>query len=184
LQAARSILLDEGLGGLTHARVAEVSGLHRATIYRHWPTVVSLLIEVTREETASALPPASGELRRDLIATLSALRDELASGFGQFLASLLDSAEHDEDLSDAKFRIAAEGLASIRLILEDAMGRNELAPDLDVELGVSQLFGPVLYRRFLSPVPVTDDFLIEIVDAFLVTGRRQARRSRPRGSAP
>ena len=103
------------------------------------------------------------------------------SGFGRFLASLLDSAEHDEDLSDAKFRIAAEGLASIRLILEDAMQRNELAADLDVDLGVSQLFGPVLYRRFLSPEPLTDDFLIAIVDAFLSMRHGSRERTSPNG---
>ena len=174
LSAARSILLEDGLSGLTHARVAEVSGLHRATIYRHWPTVVSLLIEVTRDETASALPQSSGDLREDLIATLSALRDELVNGFGRFLASLLDSAEHDEDLYEAKLRIAAEGLASIRRSLEDAMQRGELAPDLDLDLSVSQLFGPVFYRRYLSREPSSDDFLIAVVDAFL-SARHHAR---------
>jgi AcrR family transcriptional regulator len=172
LSAARSILLDEGLSRLTHARVAEVSGLLRATVYRHWPTAISLLIAVTRDETASALPAPSGDLPADLFATLRTLRDELAGGFGRFLASLMDSAEHDRDLSEAKFRITAEGMASLRLSLEEGMQRRELAADLDLELSVSQLFGPVLYRRFLSREPMSDDLLVQVVDAFLRIHRR------------
>jgi len=168
IRAARSILVDEGVRGLTHARVAEVSGLHRATIYRHWPTTISMLLEVTHEETASALPVLSGELRVDLLATLSALRDELVGGFGRFLASLMDSAERDAALAEAKFRIVDEGLTSMRVSLEGGVRRGELRPDLDLDLGVAQLFGPVFHRRFLSKEPVSDAYLAEVVDAFLV----------------
>lgn len=177
VNAARAILLEEGVNALTHARVSEVSGLHRATIYRHWPTMISLLIEVTRDETAAALPPLIGELRVDLTATLEALRDELAEGFGRFLASLLDRAEHDEDLAEAKFGIVAEGLTTIRTSLEDAVRRGELPSDLDVDLSVSYLFGPVFYRRFLSQMPMSDDFVSAVVDSFLSGhGHSEARR--------
>jgi AcrR family transcriptional regulator len=167
LIAARAILVEEGVLGLSHQRVAEVSGLHRATIYRHWPTTIALLLDVTAQETAAAMPRPTGDLRADLLAALLALRDELVDGFGRFLATLLDRAEFDDELHAAKLEIAANGLASVRVSIDDAIARGDLHQSVEVDVGVAQLFGPILYRRFLSANPISDTFIIEIVDSFL-----------------
>jgi len=172
LAAARELLLGEGLAAMTHARVAEASGLHRATVYRHWPSRVALLLDVTRHETAVTIPAPTGRLRHDLNAGLRAVRDDLVDrGFGRFLAALIDQAERDEDLHAAKVSIVAVGLGAIRAALSEAIERGELRSDLDINAGVSQLFGPILYRRLLSAEQIPDDYIEQLVDNYLAVHR-------------
>lgn len=44
--AAAHILRTLGLPALTHQNVAQQSGLSRATIYRHWPTIPDLIVDL------------------------------------------------------------------------------------------------------------------------------------------
>jgi AcrR family transcriptional regulator len=172
LAAARELLLGEGLAAMTHARVAEVSGLHRATVYRHWPSMVALLLDVTNHETAVTIPAPTGDLCHDLNAGLCAVRDDLVDrGFGRFLAALIDQAERDEDIHAAKVAIVAVGLGAIRAALVAAIERGEFPSDLDVDAGVSHLFGPILYRRLLSAEQIPDDYIAALVDAYLAAHR-------------
>jgi AcrR family transcriptional regulator len=172
LAAARELLLGEGLAAMTHARVAEASGLHRATVYRHWPSMVALLLDVTRHETAVTIPAPTGDLRHDLNAGLRAVRDDLVDrGFGRFLAALIDQAERDEHIHAAKVAIVAVGLGAIRAALASAIERGELPSDLDADAGVSQLFGPILYRRLLSAEQIPDDYIAQLVDTYLAVHR-------------
>jgi AcrR family transcriptional regulator len=172
LAAARELLLSEGLAAMTHARVAEVAGLHRATVYRHWPSMVPLLLDVTRHETAVTIPAPTGDLRHDLNAGLRGVRDDLVDrGFGRFLAALIDQAERDEALHAAKVSIVAVGLGAIRVALCQAIERGELPSDLDIDAGVSQLFGPILYRRLLSAEQIPDGYIEQLVDAYLAAHR-------------
>jgi AcrR family transcriptional regulator len=168
LSAARELLLGEGLAAMTHARVAEASGLHRATVYRHWPSTVALLLDVTRHETAVTIPAPTGDLRHDLNAALRAVRDDLVDrGFGRFLAALIDQAERDEELHSAKVSIVTVGLGAIRAALGAALERGEFPSDLDIDAGLSQLIGPILYRRLLTAEQIPDEYIEQLVDAYL-----------------
>jgi len=50
LDAARQVLFDEGWEALSHQRVAEVAGVGRATVYRHWPQRLQLLQDACSAE--------------------------------------------------------------------------------------------------------------------------------------
>ena len=173
LAAARAILVEEGWSALTHLRVAERSGLHRATVYRHWPTVVELLQDVLASETASTIPAPTGELRGDLIRMLQGIRDDLVErDFGRVLTALIDRAEWDEQIFDVKVAIAADGLAGVRGVLQSAIEKNLLPVDLDPNLAVAQLVGPVLFRRLFSGEALPAHFIASVVDAFLAAFER------------
>ena len=55
--ALLSLVEEDGLGAVTHHRVAERAGLGRATVYRHFPTVESLVHEAI-DCMDVVLPPA------------------------------------------------------------------------------------------------------------------------------
>lgn len=77
LQAARALLAEEGWEAATHLRVAERSGLGRATVYRHWPDPVALRRDALSEEALVFHTVPTGDLRADLVAELEAIRAEL-----------------------------------------------------------------------------------------------------------
>ena len=45
-EAVCSVLVSDGLGGLTVDRLAAESGVSRSTIYRNWPDMAALACEV------------------------------------------------------------------------------------------------------------------------------------------
>jgi hypothetical protein len=54
-----------------------------------------------------------------------------------------------------------------RTVLQLAQLRGELPTDLDVDLAVTLLVGPILYRKLLQRQPVTTGFVAGVVDALL-----------------
>lgn len=46
LAAAVSLLTEQGVSGLTHQTLAARSGLSRATLYRRWPSITQLLLDL------------------------------------------------------------------------------------------------------------------------------------------
>src|SRR5581483_2980270 len=103
LEAARGILLEEGWDALTHARLAERSGLHRATIYRHWPTPTALLHDVLAREVATTRIRPTGNLRSDLIKALTAIQREITDrDLSRVMTALIDRGEWDTELHRIK----------------------------------------------------------------------------------
>lgn len=104
---ARSILVEEGWDAVTHARVAERSGLHRATTYRHWGAAMDLLRDVLAREAASTNVVPTGDLARDLTAALRRINLELGEGdLRPVLTALIDRAEWDPEISEIKDIVA------------------------------------------------------------------------------
>jgi AcrR family transcriptional regulator len=183
LDVARRILVDEGWDALTHARLAERSGLHRATIYRHWPTTTALLHDLLAQEIATAQITPTGNLRADLVKALTVARDELTKrDFGRVLTALIDRGEWDTDLHDVKVTITRAGAASIHELLRRAIEHGELSGTLNPTAGVALLLGPLLYRRLLSGETITREFVNQVVDGFLAGHQQAPSRSKRAGS--
>ena len=172
LEVARRILIEQGWDALTHARVAEQSGLHRATIYRHWPTPAALLHDLLAQEVATAQITPTGDLRADLLRALALIHRELTKhDLGRIITALIDRGEWDPDLHDIKVTITEAGVASIHQLIKTATQRGDLSPTLDPPTGVAMLLGPILYRRLLSGEAITKRFLTQVVDSFLAAHR-------------
>jgi len=86
--------------------------------------------------------------------------------------ALAGQAQHDAALAA---RLRADYLsrqrARDRLPLLRAIDRGELPPDLDVDLALDQLLGPLYYRVLVTGDPVPPAFTDGLVAAFLA-GRR------------
>jgi len=56
LDAAFQLLGDEGVQGATVERIAECAGVHKTTVYRHWPERVALLAEALETDLLGRIP--------------------------------------------------------------------------------------------------------------------------------
>lgn len=169
LEAARAILVEEGWDGLTHLRVAERSGVTRATIYKHWPERSALFLEALVPERDALRVRITGDVRQDLIAGLKSLRAELATEQSgrRLLVTLLARAEWDPELRSIKSSVVHNGQTAVRGILEKAIALGDLHSDLNPDYGVTQLVAPVVYRSIVSEEEPTSDFITVTVDSFL-----------------
>jgi AcrR family transcriptional regulator len=181
LETVRAILVEEGWEAVTHLRVAERAGLGRATIYRHWPTRLDLLVDALSQEALTIHTLPVGDLRRDLIAELEAFRRELVQRrLGRVLTAMLDRAEWEPEVHRIKAALVDEGMSVLRQVLHAAQSRGELAEDLDIELSIAELVGPLLYQYMFSDDRVTSDPVPAVVDTFLAVNQRSAPRPAPR----
>ncbi len=73
-RAALEVLTGEGSEAVTHARVAEIAGYSKTTLYTHWPARIDLIAMAI--ESLGEMPhhQLTGDLRTDLIEELKVFR--------------------------------------------------------------------------------------------------------------
>jgi AcrR family transcriptional regulator len=167
LEAVLRIFAEEGPEQVTHARVAELSGLHRATVYRHWPTRDDLLSDALSDASFQVQIEPTGDLHRDLVSCLMAARDILASPFGPVVTAIIDRSESSPKVQALKTGIVRSATNSIRETLLRAVDQGELPRKLDIETAVDQLAGPVTHRRLISGHDISPAYIDTVVKTFI-----------------
>lgn len=161
--AATALLLDSGWDAVTHAEVARRAGFSKATVYAHWPTKLDLVrasIEQICDEGGH--PPATGDLRADLRASLTDFAQDLTEGhLDRLLAGVVERANQNEIVSELKGRLFAMGTRALRGILE-----THLDPS-DIEPALTMLTGAVLVRVTFEGKPASAQFVDDLIDRVL-----------------
>jgi AcrR family transcriptional regulator len=181
--AARGVLISEGWDAVTHVRVSERSGLSRTTLYRYWPDRASLLASVIPEADATPHAQPSGDLGADLRNELDGLRQRFEDQDAfRVMTALLDRAEWDDELKAMKASIVGQHVEPLAQLLEAGVENGDLPAELDVRLAVSQLIGPLIFRRLLSVEAMLGPFVDAVVDEFLAGAKSADRVSVPASS--
>ena len=165
LDAAQELLSENGPTAVTHLRVAEVSGVARATVYRHWPDRADILVDLLRggadlhlasPQEGIPLPDRVAELLRNLAASLN-------GDGGQILTAMIGLAEWDEDVFAALGRMSAFGPRMLHDLLADGIDDASLPAKTDLNLLMDVLIGPLFLQRLLHHREITDDYVDDLV---------------------
>ena len=171
LDAATELLLEQGLETVSMDEVAERAGVSKATIYRWWPSKETLALDALYHEwdTARPEPPDTGSLRADLLALLRPwIRRVRARPYGRVVAELVAEAQTDPEFASIYHaRFVAPRREPARALLGRAIDRGELAPDIDVDLALDLVYGPLYHRLLHGHAPLNDRFVRDVVDAVL-----------------
>ncbi|MCU1391315.1 MAG: TetR family transcriptional regulator [Ilumatobacteraceae bacterium] len=168
LDATVELVAAVGVERLSIDEVANRSGVAKSTIYRHFPSKQVLVVEAVHACTSIPLVTDSGSLREDLISCFSGMTKASYEGrLGDMMMSLMDAAQRDPELNrlvraqtDQKRRFATE-------VLERAIARGEVSADLDVDLTVTLLSGPLVYTKLVRRMPLTNELIAAVVDSVL-----------------
>lgn len=168
LTSARELLIEQGLVGLTHGAVAARSGISRATLYRLWPAPTDLVrATIAWHITASQSEP-TGDLRADLLTELAGTRAMLHEPASeQGMRVMIERAAVDPKFAEVKEALYRSGTRAVRAILAAAVARGELPAELDIDLAVDQLHGPLFFRRLVANRTFDLDYVHDVVDDFL-----------------
>jgi AcrR family transcriptional regulator len=160
LDAAFVELDEHGYGGFSIDAVAHRSGVHKTTIYRRWPTREALLVYALDTRGDRDLPvPNAGSLREELQQFGELILAKLTSRHGNaLLKSLVSAADASPDVREKVGKFWRERLDVGAAVLSRAVGRGELAPDIDADLLVEAFLAPIYLRVLFSQVPVTAEF--------------------------
>jgi AcrR family transcriptional regulator len=170
LDSVLEVIETEGLGGLSMDEVAHRAGVSKATIYRRWQSKEDLLIDVMARLSESVAAPDTGSIRGDLITVVSGVTTFMRSGSaGSIFPWLVGEMAAQTDIG----RKYAETVIiprrhALAEVIRRAVERGELHDDLDVELAVDMLTGPVILRKLMGFFrPVGDDWAEALVDRLL-----------------
>lgn len=126
-------LLSEGRLSFDFQDVADLSGVHRTTIHRRWPSQDALIAEAMAEHTSRLTVDLKGDWRAVTRRITFALRDFMSDptelALGRFIP-LSDSAE----LVDIVSRQWGKLFAELAKPLEEAQQRGAIRKDADIQM--------------------------------------------------
>jgi AcrR family transcriptional regulator len=162
------VLGSNGYAGLTLDELAARSGVAKTTILRRWPSKAAVAAAgVERLALQSVDVPDSGTLRDDVLALLHNAVDTFARGRGQFVPRLMREAGHHPEMTDLLSTVLHTRRQAYRRVLALAIARGELAPQVDQDLLIDLLIGPIWTRLLITRDPVTREYVDSVVDAVL-----------------
>jgi AcrR family transcriptional regulator len=167
LAAAGTLLLSEGMAGFTIERVAMLAGASRMTIYKWWPSKGALALDGYFTVVAPTLAFGDtgdivADLKNQLTGFVRLLRDTPA---GKVIAELIAEAQTDSELAAVyRERYSAPRRALAVDALHRAVSRGQLAPGIDAESVVDQLWGACYHRHLIPDQPLTEQFATTLVD--------------------
>jgi AcrR family transcriptional regulator len=171
LDAAAELLLEHGLPGVSVDAIAERAGASKATIYRWWPTKEVLALDALYRSWTRAEPeqPDTGTLRGDLVAILVPWAKRLRSGpYGGLIAAFVTEAHRNPEFAEEyRSRFVEPRRQLGRAAFARAEARGEVPVGTKVEVTLDLLYGPVYHRLLHGHGPLTDGFVVDVIDGVL-----------------
>jgi len=168
LEQVLVLLGSHGYAGLTLDELAARSGVAKTTILRRWPSKAAVAAAGVERLTLQTVDvPDSGTLGGDLRALLHGAVDSFVRGRGQFIPRLLRETGHHPEIADLLHTVIHTRRQAYRKVLALAVARGELHPEVDQELMIDLLIGPVWTRLLITREPITGDYVDANVEAVL-----------------
>lgn len=169
LRATADLLIEIGSAGVTIEGIAERSGVAKTTIYRHWKSRSQLVFDAFESLFQPVSPlRREGSLESQLRRTLWNLTRALTeSEWAPAVSALIEASDRDPELRQLVHDFLLVRMENAREVIRWGISAGELNPDLDVDVAIGMLVGPVFYRRLLSKEPLNEAFTIQVVAQFL-----------------
>jgi AcrR family transcriptional regulator len=130
--------------------VAARAGVGKATIYRRWSNKEALLVDAVAS-IKGELPTIDGNsVREDLITLLRSVAKPRNTRAGQIMPCLLNEMQRSAELHGCYQRITEPRREQMRQVLLRGMAAGELRADLDVEVVMAMLTGPLVAKSLVD----------------------------------
>ena len=164
------LFAERGMDGASMDAISDASGVSKATIYKHWADKDALCLDVLTHLSEELPVFDSGDARADLVALLSYRPPEKQSQMqSRMIPHFMAYASRNPAFGLAwRARVMEPPRAQIIQILKRAITGKELPANLDLDLSVALLIGPMMYRHILmmNKVKLPDDMPERVVAAF------------------
>ena len=182
LTATVELLAERGLAAMSIEEVAARAGVGKTTIYRRWPSKGLLALDAFVASFREEQPqPDTGTLRGDMLSALHTwVRAVTQTAMGPMLTGLIAEAQHDPELRGAwRDRVLEPLREQHRVMLDRAIARGEIAASVDRDVVLDLFFGAAEHRLLLGHLPMTGEFIAEVVDVILAGLPRPDRPPQP-----
>ena len=191
LETTLELIAERGAHAFRTEDVAARAGVGKGAIYRRYRSkeelVTAAVAALVREEIAV---PDTGSTRGDLLALMREAVELYRSSLpGRLMPKLIGAMADNPELA----RAVRDGFLAVRRsalseVLRRGVERGDLRPDLDLELALDVLGGPLFYRLLVTGGPL-DEQLAEGVADLILRGfapdePRHAKSTRKRKEQP
>ena len=173
LEAAADLLIEGGLRSATIESIAARAGVSKVTIYKWWPTRGAVAVDAYFHRYRQTIDfEDTGDVARDLAAPIRSVIDAFRTGAGAVMAELIGQAQSDADLAEVlRTRWLAPRRAATTAVLQRAIDRGQLRPDIDIPAVMDQLYAPLYFRLTMQHEPL-EDALAETLVTTVLNGVR------------
>lgn len=166
LEATLEELAAVGYASFSIEGVADRAHVHKTTVYRRWRDRENLLLEALLERGRERVPiPDTGSFRSDLLAygkeVVAGLRAPETEAVVRAAASIGD---RDSPIARATHRFWAARFDLARQVVDRAIARKEIAPDVDPRVVVESIVAPIYFRLLLTGERLDRRFLECLVE--------------------
>lgn len=165
LDAALEIVATDGVAAITADAVARRSGVAKTTLYRHFGGIDALVFAAVADSVIAPAQPDTGSLRGDLEAIHRRYLDVASSQqsrelFAWMVAKSIESAENRELFR--RVRVQPRGPTTVAL--QRAIARGEVDADIDADLAMHIIQGPLISQRIVDNSDVSERDLQHMLD--------------------
>jgi AcrR family transcriptional regulator len=180
LDSALRLLGKNGFSNFTIEEVAAQAGVGKATVYRWWPHKAALIADAFASGTTQRLHfPDTGSLRTDMSQQMRQLIKVFRSPRGRIVAAMLGGGQSDGDLIEAfRERFLWPRRHEAYATLRRGVARGELRKDVDMDLLLDSLYGPIYMRFLIRHAKLTPDFVDSLCRLVLTGAHPEHKRSR------
>jgi AcrR family transcriptional regulator len=170
LEATRELIAERGVYEFRTEDVAARAGVGKGAIYRRYRSkdelVTAAIAGLVSEEIGV---PETGSTRDDLLALMreavELYRGSLAS---RLMPNLIGAMAQKPKLAKAvRDGFLAGRRGALGEVLRRGVERGDLRPDLDLELALDVLGGPLFYRLLVTGGPIDDQLAEGVADLIL-----------------
>jgi AcrR family transcriptional regulator len=176
LRSTLKLLGENGFSDLTIEDVAERASVGKATVYRWWPDKGALIADAFASSTTHKLHfPDTGSIDTDMSRQMRQLVKVFRSPRGRIVSAILAAGQSDKDLIAAfRDRFLRPRRQEAYATLRRAVLRGELRKDIDPDLLLDSLYGPIYMRFLIQHDRLTPEFVDHLCE--LVLGGARPRR--------
>jgi AcrR family transcriptional regulator len=170
LETTLELIAERGVHAFRTEDVAARAGVGKGAIYRRYRSkdelVTAAVAALVREEIAV---PDTGSTRADLLVLMREAVELYSSSLPERLMPNLIGAmaEHPELARAVRAGFLAGRRAALSEVLRRGGERGDLRPDLDLELALDVLGGPLFYRLLVTGGPLDEQLAEGVADLIL-----------------
>jgi AcrR family transcriptional regulator len=168
LESTLQVLENTSYPSLTIEAIAAHAGAGKTTIYRWWDTKAHLVLDAFLMYTASSFQfDIEDSVRSNFQRQLTNLASVFSSKIGRSMLAII--VENEEISKSFYTSFLTLRRRDATLFLEAAIKRKEIKPDLNTDIILDMLLGPIYFRILIYNQEPDERFITNLVD-HIITG--------------
>jgi AcrR family transcriptional regulator len=177
LRSALNLLGKNGFPELTIEAVAADARVGKATVYRWWPNKAALIADAFASSATRRLHyPDTGSVNADMSQQMRQLVKIFRGRRGRIVSAILAGGQNDKELISAfRERFLWPRREEAYATLQRGIRRRELRRDIDKDLLLDSLYGPIYMRFLIRHDSLTPEFVDRLCQLVLGGARPRAK---------